>query len=317
MVKKIILKVIGSLLSIAFIGFVSFILIIVAQASRTNAYMDGVREETKTSDEFLLSAITTANTQGKSKSYILRNPIFEQSFHKENPLSSVSEASLYHVDIKVYALCIFDKKTSSNYFAIIFKNLQAKENGVLTDEDGVIIMSVKFLFDREIKFGKNFSNTNTTQLTPVYGNETYMLLINSEVLKDSNGSEASIDKLDIFYKVDNNERKFLSLTQFGANIDLSEMDAFGNFNSSRLFDFSGNNIRLNKIYKTAQDNEYLYYLDSSTKQYKTFNYAMNGYIVALVFIYLLFAIPVLYLILFLDVTIKKIKIRRAKRIQDF
>ncbi|MDR2867044.1 MAG: hypothetical protein LBV55_00065 [Acholeplasmatales bacterium] len=282
-------------------------MITVAIAARTTSYLESVKEECINDNKYLITAYTVGNSQGGTQAYILSDPIYEKTFNLKDP--SDETKNRYNVKVQAYSYTIFDKKNSYNYFAIIFKDIEINVDGVLRDADGLLQMTAQFEFDQSILIDNTWILTHTTAIAPIYDPSTGILMINSESLKAQDGSPSNIKKMEIYYKTETGEVPFLKLKQEETGVVLDGVDAFGSIDTTRLYDFKGDAIRLNHLYPTAQNNDVLYYNAQAVNDLKKFDKVIFNYMS----IFVAIVIVITYLIFFNKMVVNLIKTKIEAR----
>jgi hypothetical protein len=287
------MKWIGRILYVVIVGVVTYFMITVALAARTSAFLEDSRDEIKKSDTFLLSTLTVTTYNGASEAYILREPIFQQDFSVAGDTPEVEY--LYRVNIKVYTLAVFNKKSNVNCFAIILKDIIISDEKAVKDSDGIYQLSAKFTFSDEVKIDENKTSTvaNVT-VSPIYDSSSGIILINESSLKGPDGNSVSINKIDFYYKTEAAEESFLSLYQTTPDYSFTGKDQFGTIDATRLYDFSGDALKLNKTHPSAVSNDLIYYNPDSINGLKSKNIVIVRYMS----IFVAIVIVITYLIFF-------------------
>lgn len=180
---------------IIFIGAITFVVATFSEAAKVVNFLQDNEVVLKENKQALIAATVIANEHNGTDVYVLKDPLYQQTF--EQPSTSLT--------VSIYPLVKFKEGLSMNAIAILVTDLDIKDTLAKTDDNDEHIIYTELVFDRDLDVSNTDKRLFTEYMTPLFDNSGRMIIINQDVLMTSSG-QAIFQTLSFSYEVQSGDK---------------------------------------------------------------------------------------------------------------
>lgn len=285
------------LIYLMLVMIVTYFVISFTQASIVVDYLKD--QETKIKDDplKLISATAIANMHDGRDVYVLREPLYEESFRHD-----ISEDLL---DISIYPFVQIKNNDSTNMMAILVNHLNISDTSAMLDENDYHILKARITFNDYITINDYSAQQFTETFVTTYEDSMKMLFISVDLFR---GTE--IKRIEIIYDTENNLEKTL-VTLSNSNFEsINENGLFSSTFNRDIKEVTTSNLLISNKYDDNYTSHFnIYYDEMWLKTLSDY----NSYYIKYAIIEMLFVIPITYLVFFHKYVKRSVKTRKAQK----
>lgn len=182
-----------------FIIIITYILITVAQVSKTESFIEEQLDILQISTQRDLDLIQTVSlTYGPKpyEAYIYEKPIFKENYE----LTNNDGDTIYKFELVFYKYIQANKKENNNFLAMLINDIEINDKSVfLTDREQPVI-DIDISYDKSFVFGKQEFDSSVESFQSYEGLNSHILLINYNFFKTDN-SYVNFKQIDFKYRI--------------------------------------------------------------------------------------------------------------------
>ena len=200
---------------ILFIGALTFVVASFSEASKVVNFLSDNKEELLADDNKMVVATSVANLHDGSDAYVLKNPLYEQTFELNNDKLKLS----------IYPFVTFQKNKISNNLAFLITDLKLSDTLAAKDDNEYHKMYLEFVFDRDLDVENQNKQVFMELMTPLFDDTGRMIIINQDLLKTPSG-QAQFQTISIAYELSSGEKQILVVLANSLLISTQPSDMF-------------------------------------------------------------------------------------------
>ena len=237
---------------ILFIGALTFVIASFSEASKVVNFLEDNRNELMADDHKMIVATSIANLHDKSDAYVLKTPLYEQTF----------ELPDFKLKLSIYPFVTFNKDKVSNQLAFLVTDLSVSDTLASKDDNDDHLVYTEFVFDRELDVENQNKQVFMELMTPLYDDTGRMIIINQDLLKTPSG-QAQFQTISIAYELSSGQKQTLVVLANSLLIENKPSDMFDVSIPRDIAVLSETNLDFANQYGTLNlENEPAIYYDS-------------------------------------------------------
>ena len=151
---------------IIFIGAITFVVATFSEAAKVVNFLQDNETELKSNSQALIAATVIANEHNDTDVYVLKTPLYEEAFEREDVSLTIS----------IYPLVKFKSEKAVNAIAILITDLEIKDTLAKKDDNEENIIYAELGFDRDLNVSNTEKRLFTEYMTPLFDNSGRMIL---------------------------------------------------------------------------------------------------------------------------------------------
>jgi len=246
----------------------------------------------------LIAATAIANAHDGSDVYVLKEPLYTQTFS--------SDTTDDHATISIYSYVSFKDDETKQMIALLVTDLSIDHAGAVLDNNDYHQLQAIISFDEAITINDYTASSFDETFVTTYEDETKLIFIDVSLFETTN-----ISKIEIMYTTDTGlDVTFISLSNSNYML-VTANDLFDSSFNRDINQVMIESIDIASVYGVDQfeDQAQIYYDNQWLETLNTYNryYYRNAAFE------LLFILPITYLLFFRKQVKKKLKIRKAEK----
>jgi hypothetical protein len=281
-----------------FIIVLTYVVATFSEASMVVDFLKDQEELIGDDPNKLIAATAVANIHDGSDVYVLKEPLYTQTFSDD----STSD----YATISIYSYVVFKENETKQMIAILVTDLNIDNAGALLDDNDYHQLQATISFNDAITINDYTASSFDETFVTAFEDETKLIFIDVALFKTTD-----ITKIEVMYTTDTGlETTFISLGNSNY-VAVNANDIFDNSFDRDIKNVMLENIDIASIYGVDQyQNENNIYYDGqwleTLSSYNYYYFRNAGF-------ELLFLLPITYLIFFRKQMKKKLKTRKLEK----
>jgi hypothetical protein len=282
---------------IIFIGSITFVVATFSEAAKVVNFLQDNEVVLKENKQALIAATVIANEHNGTDVYVLKDPLYQQTFEQTSTSLTVS----------IYPLVKFKEGLSTNAIAILVTDLDIKDTLAKTDDNDEHIIYTELVFDRDLDVSNADKRLFTEYMTPLFDNSGRMIIINQDVLMTSSG-QAIFQTLSFSYEVQSGDKITVVVLANSNLVTDQPSDIFDQSIPRDIAALTEENLDLVTQFGTENltQNTAIYYDASWLEKLNSYNYIY----VRNVLIEFAIVLPITYFLFFHKYVLRRIRLNR-------